>query len=279
MLEKVMRHEWRETYKVNGILLIIITAVTLLGVIMLQAPIFFEGHGRERVTMLDVMSVMSLIFYFLTVAAVFCGSVIYLGINFYRSMYTDRGYLTHTLPVSAHELFGGKLLVACIWHLIFRVAVFGSIVILGLSGLSFLGGVFGDYGLALDIWRGIMEEFFRAYTVEEAFMLAGSLLIPVITAAVRLFVLYGAITIGQLFNKYKVLMSILSFVGINMGLKFLAGLFTVPFLVGEMLEETLLTQPISVSVGSVVELLVYVAAAAALYVFSIHIIQRRLNLE
>ena len=44
--------------------------------------------------------------------------------NFYKSMYSNKGYLTMTLPLSSHELLLGKIFAGIIWIIISFVILF-----------------------------------------------------------------------------------------------------------------------------------------------------------
>ena len=44
--------------------------------------------------------------------------------NFYKSMYSNKGYLTMTLPLSSHELLLGKIIAGIIWIIISFVVLF-----------------------------------------------------------------------------------------------------------------------------------------------------------
>ena len=44
--------------------------------------------------------------------------------NFYKSMYSNKGYLTMTLPLSSHELLLGKIFAGIIWIIISFVVLF-----------------------------------------------------------------------------------------------------------------------------------------------------------
>ena len=48
-------------------------------------------------------------------------------------MYTDEGYLLHTLPVTKHEILASKILVGGLWVLIIVFSMYLSLFLLGLS--------------------------------------------------------------------------------------------------------------------------------------------------
>ena len=77
--------------------------------------------------------VATLILYVIMLLASTWGMLIFLGIRFYRSMYTDEGYLSHTLPVTANQLFLSKVLVSGVWYLFITIGIGISVVALIVS--------------------------------------------------------------------------------------------------------------------------------------------------
>ena len=77
--------------------------------------------------------VATLILYVIMLLASTWGMLIFLGIRFYRSMYTDEGYLSHTLPVTANQLFLSKILVSGVWYLFISIGIGISVVALVVS--------------------------------------------------------------------------------------------------------------------------------------------------
>ena len=62
--------------------------------------------------------------------AVSLGITIYLAVHFYKTMYTDEGYLTHTLPVGGRELLWSKLIPMAAWSLLTMLVVVLAAVVL-----------------------------------------------------------------------------------------------------------------------------------------------------
>ena len=96
MLAKLIKHEWKSVYKVGSILLIVIFAVTLLGYIGLRTPVmsalFADGNNlTERQSILVVFaSVSSLMIYVMLLVGAMYGIIIYMGVHFYKTMYTEQ---------------------------------------------------------------------------------------------------------------------------------------------------------------------------------------------
>ncbi len=67
---------------------------------------------------------------------------------FYKTCYTDQGYLTHTLPVTPHQLLNSKILTAIFTHLLMIFAIILSIFIILQVGIHHVFSFIPDYSYA-----------------------------------------------------------------------------------------------------------------------------------
>ncbi|MCM1191035.1 MAG: hypothetical protein NC123_04565 [Butyrivibrio sp.] len=231
MLGKVLKNEWKGTYRIGCLMLIVLVGVTFLGWLAFQSPMWQELSNETYyyrdsfgVNILNLVSVCTLILYAVMLAAVAIGIIAYLGVRFYRTMYTDEGYLTHTLPVTEGRLLFAKTFISGIWSLIISLGIIVSVLAL----FAFMISAMLPKGYSLsDFWWEFQnvydDEFrelfelveaetgmnFRAYFI---YMIV-SLVLGSFTSIMTLF---GAISMGQLFTKHRVLMAIVSYIGVNM---------------------------------------------------------------
>ena len=120
MLGKLMKYEWKNIWKAGTLMLLGMLVVTVIGCVVLRMPGVAEFFDSNDVNGAQAWLVISsfaatLILYVIMLLASTWGMLIFLGIRFYRSMYTDEGYLSHTLPVTANQLFLSKVLVSGVW--------------------------------------------------------------------------------------------------------------------------------------------------------------------
>lgn len=101
MLGKLMKYEWKNTWKAGMLMLLGIFIVTVAGCIVLQMPggvvsnLVDGNEANAAQTWLVISSfTATLILYVIMLLASTWGMLIFLGIRFYRSMYTDEGYLS-----------------------------------------------------------------------------------------------------------------------------------------------------------------------------------------
>lgn len=229
MLGKLIKHEWKSVYKIGCIMIGAVVLVTLLGCIsfhippvtaMLRESVVFEKNALMSFVVAMSM-VGSFILYILTLMGAVYGIYIYLCVHFYKTMYTDEGYLTNTLPVNAHQLLFSKILVGGIWSMLIGLTLVVSIVLLtGSIGLSVMQTTAPELTMA-EIWSAIgngiseIREVFELLDVQMVHYTIVLCLIVLTGPFMGMSMLFGAITIGQLSKKHKVMMSIFAYIGIS----------------------------------------------------------------
>ena len=229
MLKKLIKYEWKGVYKMGLILLGVVAFATLLGFLASRSPLWSDVmiYSDFAEGLATTVSFFSIMLYIILLAGTIYAVMIYVAVRFYRTMYTDEGYLLHTLPVGKHQILISKILVSAIWLLITYIAMFVSIlcfVVFMMEAIS--PGSFGEMMADLPSVLGEIGRELRNLTGSERLRLIHflvslilSVLIGIPTGIVTIF---GAISLGQLFSKHRVLMAILCYVGIVIG----AGLFS-----------------------------------------------------
>ncbi|MBO4981580.1 MAG: hypothetical protein J6C84_06760 [Lachnospiraceae bacterium] len=285
MLGKLFQHEWKRVYKVECLLLAVLFVFSVAGALMFASPMgnLIFGDGGRYMTETEIFFwtmtfITSIFMYVIVVIGVMYGSMIYLGVNFYRSMYTDEGYLAHTLPVTPHQLLGSKVLVGALWTFIMQVGMAISIFLL----------VFSMVVAEDPTMLGDMKELFAELEVLEpdtkGMIIHGGIMYlcaVLVSPFASMSILFGALTIGQLSKKHKGMMGILAYFGI-------------------MVANSIITQ-ITQTIGSIlamrmesysasgynevmfytydVQILITLLIGAGLYFLSHYIISQKLNLN
>lgn len=288
MLGKLFKHEWKCTWKVGGMMLLGLVLVSFFGWFSFQAPMWRAvadpGH-YSGISVWDLLSFGTLFMYIIMLIGLNYGIIIYMGVRFYKTMYTDEGYLTHTLPVSKHQILVSKILNSGLWTILMMIGIELSVVILV---LSMIGAFIPEGYTWADLWReiepelGYMNEMFRdilGMSMNGYFwmMLAASLISPFCS----MIILFGAISIGQLFTKHRVLMAIVSYVGIMIVANIITSTVQSIFSVNQMSRSV----SDNVLVGGYVNMSVWlsmtfsIVEAAILYFVSYYVTTRKLNME
>ena len=294
MLGKLMKYEWKNTWKVGCLMLLGMFLITVIGCVVLRMPgvtAIFDGNASVAMSWLGISSfVATLILYVIMLMAATWGIMIFLGIRFYRSMYSDEGYLSHTLPVTANQLFLSKVLVAGIWYLLILIGIGVSVVALVLSmviGMINIGEVhnaLAEYGG--NIWTFLAEGISQIADIYQSEM-GINLLHYAVTVSITFLVgpfitmitLFGALTIGQLSSKHKGLMGILTYAGLTI----LSSLIGSTVQSALMFSSNMVTRPsgftLSVNSAYDINVLTSLLIAAIMYGVSYYILNKKLNLD
>ena len=290
MLGKLIKYEWKSVYKVGSIMLLAILAVTLIGCIVLGMPWIGEWIANEN-TLNELQSVglvytlfASFILYVIMLVGITYGILIYLGVHFYKTMYTDQGYLTNTLPVTPNQLLVSKIFVSGIWYILIEVGVVLSIVALI---ASFVGGVFSAQGYTLS---EMMTSFFDELAIVMGSEAGGFLihymvflvLSVVLSPFCAMIMLFGSITIGQLSKKYKAMMGILAYFGVMVVNMIIS--MVVQSIYTFNMTASALQNPGGVGTMDMMgiydsSLIIIAVMAAVLYWISHYILSKRLNMD
>ena len=271
MLKKLIKHEWISGWKIPTILVGVLLVISLLAGLTFAAPVW-----ESEMTGLSLLLVMVWLLYYFALIGVSVGVMLYLAIRFYKSMYTDEGYLTHTLPVTSHQLLWSKMLYIAAWMVISTIAILISGAIFGFMALFFLqpDGMGVMESLTM-IWGEVVAEF----GTESVGKFGISTLFMGITGVCSgTMLLVGSITIGQLVGKHKVLGSVGAYFAINTIMQIAAYVAIIP-----MMFDSVNSEPDNVfailTPTYTIMCVVYVVMSVVLYFVSELIIRKKLNLD
>lgn len=194
MLGKLMKYEWKATWK----LLLAANALTFVMTILAWFMIkMWDQRGISDFRMMDFMAVMVLFTYAGSMFAVSVGTSIFLIHRFYTSTYGDQGYLLHTLPVDTHHIIVAKVLVSAAWELINIVFIYLSVIFLIASTdevFRFMSG---------------MKETIEYLGAEKvtAFTVIMTLLAFIFSVLAKVLKVGACISLGQLSSNHKLMCS------------------------------------------------------------------------
>lgn len=277
MLGKLLKHEWKAVWKVPTLLLGILMLIGLIAGSTFSMPIWDSDWVG-----LPMSGVMLIMMFFFALSGVNIGITIYLGVRYYKSMFTDEGYLTHTLPVSARELLLNKVITMSAWNLITIAGVLVSLAIFG--GVAFLALKPLNSEFARDVIRALAElpELFNDPSLAGFQGFCASLLLMMLTSAFSgTMILIGAITLGQMVRKHRILGAIGAYFAINTVVQMVNTMVMMPITFGSMNNIRWdMDSPFPIFTGFyTVMSLVFVAVAVGLYFLCEYLIKRQLELE
>lgn len=290
MLGKLIKYEWKSTYKVGLLLLLAIVLATLMGFVIFQAPMWKSMYRDSSIdevaeVLLNIASIFSLLIYVLLLIGAVYGIYIFLVVRFYRSMYKSEGYLLHTLPVTKHQILISKILVSTIWIYLISFAVMLSVVLFFLAMMSAISGE-----SIPDVVGSISDVYSDIYVLFKALFSASGfsmnmywviiLLSSILGLPAGLIIIFGAISIGQLFSKNRVAMAILCYIGISIARSVLSSLLQGANYIGTALSVSGSEQFVGyLNSSMVLSLVLNVLLAVGCYIISYHVISKKLNME
>ena len=201
MFAKLLKHEWKYSKKILTILSIAALGVGVVGAIVLRLLVnnfnSILDEGFEELLMAALIPL--LLFLMLALAAYAIGTELLLLYRFYKSKFTDEGYLTFTLPVTSREIFLASFLNMIIWLVIAALVVFASFCLMILFGTAETGLV--NY----EAIESIVEMFWEM-TGESLLTVLINLLHMLFSLAYGLVMAMTCVTIGAVIaKKHKIL--------------------------------------------------------------------------
>lgn len=206
MLSSLIKHEWKETWKVPGLSCIVMIAMTLVSVIAFSK---MEAPTQEEA--LNMGAFLLMMFYCLMVCCISLLMTIYFAVRFYKNLYSDEGYLMHTLPVTPRQLIASKTLIGTLW--VFVLSLLSAWSVCCILAFAFPVLAAPSPEVTLDWFLSHAGQLFGMPL--PAFVLL-YVILSAVSALSSVLIIYGAISLGQLFSKHKVMASILCYVGFTM---------------------------------------------------------------
>lgn len=224
MLRKLLKYEWKSSWRIILAMNCFLLLVTLLGMFSFRA-LFAEN----QLEVVQIFGVLSLILYYLTIIVIIFAVLIFMGVRFYRNLYGDEGYLMHTLPVSVHAKVLSKLFVTVAFYLITTIAIILSVISLAFSLITYAEPT---VDLAAEIAKGwrevqpILEQELGMNLGLYGFLIIIGVIVGTFSA---ILMIYAAISIGQMFGRHKVMGSIVSYIGLYILQQTITSIITLPF--------------------------------------------------
>lgn len=202
MLGKLMKYEWKATWKLLLSANILTVVMTVLARCMVS---LMDQAGHSDFRMVDFMAVMVLFTYVGSMFAVCIGTTIYLIHRFYTSTYGDQGYLLHTLPVDTHHIIIAKVLVSAAWVTINIVFIYLSVIFLLATSSEILHSMMEGM---VDVIEYLGAEKISLFTV------VMTLIAFIFSIFARVLKVGACISLGQLSSNHKLMLSFAWYVGI-----------------------------------------------------------------
>lgn len=195
MLGKLMKYEWKATWKLLIPLNLFIVVMSILAYITIQLE-FFDSDN-EVVIMTGMLLLLA---YILSMFVVSVVTVIYLIYRFYTSVYGDEGYLLHTLPVDKHHIIVAKAVVSVSWIILNIFLIYLSILFLISTQEQFVETISDGFEFYI--------EAVNSYDKVGSFEVIMTLVASFFAMLARVLKVSACVSLGQLSSNHKVLSSI-----------------------------------------------------------------------
>ena len=201
MFGKLLKYDFRSMFKQFAFIWPAALALALVN------HFTIDSFVTSTSTVGETTAGIAMFVYVAILIAMFVIALVFACQRFYKGLLGDEGYLMHTLPVEPWQLIGSKLLCAV-------VTTFLSVVVALLSVLVLLPW---EKETIQEVFEGL-HYVFTHLNVQAIHAIIGFLelcLMIMMSFAVGYLQIYLSMGIGHLFNKHRVAMTGVAFIGIN----------------------------------------------------------------
>ena len=194
MLGKLMKYEFKATWKLIVPMEVFMIVMSLFAYASIRMA--FYNSRNDLVEMTGAFVIMA---YGLSMFVISVVTVIYLIYRFYISVYSDEGYLLHTLPVDKHHIIISKALVSAIWIIINIILIYLSLIFLLSSNKEAVEAIRDGFDYYIEI--------INRYNKINVFTVIMTMVASFFAMFARILKVTACISLGQLSSNHKVLLS------------------------------------------------------------------------
>lgn len=191
MLGRLMKYEWKATWKLLVPVNLLIVVMTFFACVTVRMKVFESGNDG-----IIFSAIMILMAYMASMFAAMVGTAIYLIYRFYTSTYGDQGYLLHTLPVDKHHIILAKVIVSTGWLLCSSFLIY-------LSGLLLVAREGELVSHVLDSTKEMVE--LAGSEKVTFFTIVMTAITYVVSMLARVLKVMACISLGQMSSNHKLL--------------------------------------------------------------------------
>ena len=279
MSRKLIKYEFKQMK--SALLLTAIVFAIITGIVFCTGilPMLVFGINESEGGILSIfLASISVLLYEVILIVTAIGMNIYIGVRFYKTMYSGIGYFTNTLPLKKHEIILSKIIPAAIAQTIVTLMVIVS------GGIIFCGFIlatdgFGDLMLYIARFKGaVLGDFTMLNGMGIVLGIVFGCLFAIIQTVFNTLLLFLAVSIGQLFNSNKILMSVIICIVMNRvfnAVDAIIEVITKAFVYGPFIHSPSIYSVITMILISAKNIIIAVIA----YLISYRILRYKLNLE
>lgn len=258
MLKKLIKHEFKATYRFYVPVYIALAALVALACIFLTVIDHFDVNEM----FLSITLPLGAIVGFLAIIFTVLSPYIFICLRFYRSTATREGYLTFTLPASTNQILFSKFLVSFFW----------AVLTVGVTTLAIF--VLLAVGFDPDMTFTAIHQLFHSSEFNFTTILSF-----VVGYANSILSIYTAISLGQFVRDHRVIASIAFYAATYTVQQIVSLVVLIPIMIGSGVLSSGETLNYSdLGIMSVVSIILSLVFCVIFYVISERILDRKLNL-
>lgn len=273
MVKKLIRYDFQSYFRLLFPVQLIILGIALLNRIIQ----FFEppsGAADIAASAYQAGFVATLVLYIVSIIVCFVMTVIVGIVRFYQGMYTNEGYLMHTLPVTPTQHIFAKLLTSVIFFLGSVLATFISFMIVTAGQVN------------VEVFKAffyLMNHFIQAPDFNGVLYIFEILLLLCVSLFHIFIKFYFCLSVGQLAKRKKILLAFGVFFGIY-AVKQIIGTALIVistfsqnliFVISDWLSDS---GELAMHILIWISIVIYSAAALVYFFVTRHIMSKKLNL-
>ena len=210
MLKKLIAFDLKRTRPVMLALIAITVLVEIIGEIthgLIQKMYFAQASFSEEGFMsIDTKGLPLLYFklndwatlFILILPALATLAAIYMIRYYYKTLYSEQGYLSFTLPASITKVVSSKMIVVFIWAVVYVISALPAIFI-------------GE-----ELVSKLYDPFYEPATSSSFLSILYFIFVLLMEALSQIMALFFCMSLGQLSSKHKLRNTVLSYMGIGM---------------------------------------------------------------
>ncbi len=188
MLGKLIKHEFKSTYRIFIPIYIGLALLTLAGSLFIQLILHYDDT-----TPLAIISGFGIILLVFGLIFVFISPYIFLSIRFYKTTATREAYLTFTVPAETHQILLSKFIVSFAWTVVTMILAYFSVALLFAAG----GTQIKD-----------MTSFLITIFEEDTSLMITQIISLLLSCALSILQIFTAISLGQLVRDHRIIASL-----------------------------------------------------------------------
>ena len=194
MLGKLIKHEFKATYRVFLLFYAVLVVFTFIGKLVVT----------NGMTPIEALNGIMIAIYVLYIVALVVATFLYLIFRYYKNLFSDEGYLMFTLPVKPWMLFFTKIITSLVWNISTAILTIGSIAILVIKP-----EMMNEMKIMLRIASNYLKtEIGISMSLVVSIIIIGAL----ISFIHGMMMIYTSINIGQLAGKHRVMGSVAAYI-------------------------------------------------------------------